>query len=282
MTTTEQARVLETGTDHLVGEVHGPVAVLAFNRPDRRNALSDEMYDGFATALPAVAHDPEIRVLLVTGRGGAFCAGGDVKGFNERNAALAAGGARPSPEQGIAWLRDRQRLVSLALHQLPKPVVAALPGAAGGAGLSIALAADIRLAAERALLVTAFADIGASGDFGGSWFLTQLVGPATAKELYFTSPRLTAAEARQLGLVNRVLPDDGFEEAALAWCQDLASRAPIALRHIKENVNRALTCDLATALDAEAVAMNRTMSTADHREAAAAFVEKRRPHFTGS
>lgn len=274
-------RRLETGTDDLVGHVDGPVAVLAFNRPDRRNALSDAMYDGFAAALPVVASDADVRVLLVTGRGGAFCAGGDVKGFHEANRG-GANGRPASPEDRAAWLRERQRSVSLALHRLPKPVVAALPGPAAGAGLSIALSADLRLAAERALVVTAFADIGASGDFGGSWFLTQLVGPSKAKELSFTSPRLTAAEARDLGLVNRLLPDDGFDEAALAFCHDLARKAPIALRYMKENINRAITCDLETALDGEAVGMIRTMTTADHREAAAAFVEKRPATFTGT
>ncbi len=167
------------------------------------------------------------------------------------------------------------------MHEFPKPVVAVLPGAAAGAGLSIALAADIRLAAERAVLVTAFANVGASGDFGGSWFLTQLVGTAKAKELYFTSPRLTAREAMALGMVNQVLADDDFEARALDWCRDLAARAPIATRLMKENLNRAITADLATALDAEAPNMIRSMSTADHREAAAAFVEKRSPVFGG-
>jgi 2-(1,2-epoxy-1,2-dihydrophenyl)acetyl-CoA isomerase len=178
-------------------------------------------------------------------------------------------------------VRRDQRTVSLALHRFPKPVVAALPGAAAGAGLSIALAADIRLAAERAILVTAFSTVGASGDFGGSWFLTQLVGPAKAKELYFTSPRLSAQDALELGIVNRVLPDEGFEQAALDWCQELAKRAPIAVTLMKENINRAVTSDLSTALDAEATAMISSMSTADHREAAAAFVEKRQPAFKG-
>ena len=137
------------------------------------------------------------------------------------------------------------------------------------------------MAAERAIFVPAFANVAASGDFGGSWFLTQLVGTAKARELYFTSPRLSAAEALDLGIVNQVLPDEGFDDAALAWAGSLAERAPIALRHMKENLNRATTCDLATALDAEAAAMVRTMSTADHREAAAAFVEKRAPVFRG-
>lgn len=277
------ARTIDTGTDDLLARVEGNVGVITFNRPERRNALSEGVYAGFGAALPAMASDTDVRVIMITGAGGAFCAGGDVKGMNEAH--QAGGGSREGQPDGVedrvAYLRRRQREVSLAIHEHPKPVVAALPGAAAGAGLSIALAADIRLAAERALLVTAFANVGASGDFGGSWFLTQLVGPAKAKELYFTSPRLTSADALGLGLVNQVLPDDDFDDAAIAWCQSLAERAPIAQRLIKENINRALHTDLATALDAEAPNMVRAMSTADHREAAAAFVEKRTPTFTG-
>ncbi len=275
-------RELETGTPDLLARVEGNVGVITFNRPDRRNALSDEMYHGFDTVLPQMAADTDVHVVMVTGTGGAFCAGGDVKGMHDSH---TGGGAREGQPEGIedrvAYLRRRQRMVSLALHEFPKPVIAAIPGAAAGAGLSIALAADLRIGAEKALLVTAFANVGASGDFGGSWFLTQLVGQAKAKELYFTSPRLTASDAERLGLLNAILPNDGFDEAALAWCQDLAGRAPIAMRLMKENLNRAINVDLATALDAEAPNMIRAMSTADHREAAAAFVEKRSPTFTG-
>ncbi len=273
---------IDTGSDDLLARVEGSVGVITFNRPERRNALSEGVYHGFAAALPAMAANPDVRVVLVTGAGGAFCAGGDVKGMHEAHRSGANRAGQPDGvEDRVAYLRQRQRAVSLALHEHPKPVVAALPGAAAGAGLSIAFAADIRLAAERAILVTAFANVGASGDFGGSWFLTQLVGPAKAKELYFTSPRLSAREAADLGLVNHVFPDEGFEQAALDWCQALAQQAPIAQRLMKENLNRALHCDLATALDAEATNMVRAMGTADHREAAAAFVEKRSPNFTG-
>ncbi len=273
---------IDTGSDDLLARVDGNVGIITFNRPERRNALSEGVYHGFAAALPVLAANPDVRVVLVTGAGGAFCAGGDVKGMNEAHRTGASRAGQPDGvEDRVAYLRQRQRAVSLALHEHPKPVVAALPGAAAGAGLSIALAADIRLAAERAILVTAFANVGASGDFGGSWFLTQLVGPAKAKELYFTSPRLSAREAADLGLVNQVLPDEGFDQAALDWCQALARQAPIAQRLMKENLNRALHCDLPTALDAEATNMVRSMSTADHREAAAAFVEKRSPNFTG-
>ncbi len=277
------ARTIDTGSDDLLARIEGNVGIITFNRPERRNALSNGIYRGFAAALPEMATDTDVAVVMVTGNGGAFCAGGDVKGMHEANTSGKARQGQPAGfEDKIANLRMRQRQLSLALHEFPKPVVAALPGAAAGAGLSIALAADIRLAAERAIIVTAFANVGASGDFGGSWFLTQLVGTAKAKELYFTSPRLSAVEAKELGIVNQVLPDEGFDASALEWCQNMAERAPIALRYMKENLNRALHADLATALDAEASAMVRAMSTADHREAAAAFVEKRKPTFTGT
>lgn len=275
-------REIETGTEDLLARVEGHLGVITFNRPDRRNALSEPMYGGISTALADLGADPEVRAVMITGAGGAFCAGGDVKAMNESHVSgTPRAGRSTDPETNIAHLRSNQRAVSLAIHEYRKPVIAALPGPAAGAGLSIALSADIRLAAERALLVTAFANVGASGDFGGSWFLTQLVGPAKAKELYFTSPRLTAAEGQDLGLVNQILPDDNFDQAALDWCHDLAGRAPIAMGYMKENLNRAITSDLATALDAEAVAMTRSMATADHREAAAAFVEKRQPNFVG-
>jgi 2-(1,2-epoxy-1,2-dihydrophenyl)acetyl-CoA isomerase len=270
---------LETGTDHLLGRIEGHVAVLSFNRPEARNALSDEIYAGFAQALPQIAADSDIRVLMLTGENDAFCAGGDVKGMHARNSGKSSG--RGSVEDAIARLRHIQNLVSGSMRRLPQPVIAAIPGAAAGAGLSIALSADLRIASEKALLVTAFANVGASGDFGMSWFLPRIVGEARAKELMFTSPRLSAAEALDLGMVNKVFPQEKFAEHAMNYCQEMAERAPIALRYIKENINRSLSVTLEVALDAEGVAMPRTMSTADHREAAAAFVEKRQPKFIG-
>ena len=272
---------LDTGTTDLLAHVDGHVGVITFNRPDRRNALSDAMYAGFAQVLPMLAAADNVRVVLITGNGGAFCAGGDVKGMHESHQPGAAPRRGNTIQSSTDHLRTFQKQVSLAIHRFPKPVIAAIPGAAAGAGMSIALACDIRLAAERAIIVPAFANVGASGDFGGSWFLTQLVGTAKAKELYFTSPRLSSAEAHDLGIVNQVMADDGFDDAALAWCHSLADRAPIAMRYMKENLNRAVTSDVETALDAEAANMVLSMGTSDHREAAAAFVEKRTPIFTG-
>jgi 2-(1,2-epoxy-1,2-dihydrophenyl)acetyl-CoA isomerase len=277
------ARTIDTGTENLRAEIDDDgIALITFDRPERRNAVTGAMLSGLGRALAEIETAEDARCVVLTGAGGAFCAGGDVKRMNERNQVVASSTPSASTlEARIADLRSRQRSVSLALQLLAVPVVAALPGAAAGAGLSIALAADLRVAAERAVLVTAFSGVGASGDFGGSWFLTRLVGAAKAKELYFRSPRLSATDAHALGLVNEVLPDEGFEDAALEYCRQLAARPPIALRYIKENINRALDADLATCLDAEAVAMSRTMSTEDHKEAAAAFVEKRQAQFRG-
>ena len=269
---------LHTGTDKLLGRVEGPVAVLSFNRPESRNALSDEIYDGFNTALPQVAQRDDIRVLMVTGEGGAFCSGGDVKGFRARH---DSGGSSATPEHALDQLRRIQASVSLAIRRLNKPVVAAIPGPAAGAGLSIALSADLRVAAERSIFVSAFSTIGASGDFGSSWFLPRLIGEAKAKEFMFFSERVSASEALDLGLVNAVLPDDGFDTGALDYCHRLAGRSPIALRFIKENIHRSFDVGLAEGLDAEATAMVRSMATADHREAVAAFFDKRTPDYQG-
>ena len=274
-------RVLETGTDFLLGWVEDGVAVLSFNRPERRNALHEDMYVGFARVLPAIAEDPSVGCLVVTGDGGAFCAGGDVKGFSEGHKEAESGGTRPTPSRAIDNLRRRQAEVSLAIHRMPKLTVAVLPGAAAGAGLSIALACDFRVATEKAVITTAFAKIGASGDFGGSWFLTQLVGPSKAKELYIFSERLTAAEAASIGIVNKVFPNAEFDAGWRSFAKQIASGPVLANRAIKENINRALVADLASCLDAEAVNMVSTMSSADHRVAVAAFMAKTDAVFTG-
>lgn len=272
------SRDIETGTDDLLAHADDGVVVLTFNRPDRRNALSDGMLKAFSRVLPDLAADPDVRVVMVTGAGGAFCAGGDVKAYRE---AHEEEGRPAGFDAQVTRLQQLHRTVSLTLHQMPKPVVAALPGAAAGAGLSIALAADIRLAAERAILVPAFAALGVSGDLGGSWFMANLIGMSKTKELYWTSPRLSASEALAMGLVNRVLPDSDFEQTALAYCQDLASRSPIALRLMKENINRAASCDVGPALEAEATNMVRSLSSPDLWEGTAAFLEKRTPVFRG-
>lgn len=272
-------RTLDTGTDVFLGEVRDGVAVLTFNRPERMNALHPDTYVAFQKLLPELAADRSVGALMLTGAGRAFCAGGDVQGMNQRNQGDTP---KPTPEDRISQLESNQRTVSQALFEFPKVTLAALPGATAGAGLSIALACDLRIAAETAVLTTAFAKIGFSGDFGGSWFMTQLIGAAKARELYLTADKIDGVEAHRLGLVNRVVPVDELQDAAFAWAKEFAAGPTVAHRYIKQNINRAIVADLPTALSGEAQGMTRTGQTDDHKAAVRAFVEKQPATFTGS
>jgi 2-(1,2-epoxy-1,2-dihydrophenyl)acetyl-CoA isomerase len=273
----------DPGTDDLLIECADGVAVLTMNRPERLNALSPAMGRAMGQALAIIKHDDAIGAVLLTGAGRGFCAGGDVARQAER--ATGGGGTGtgtgPSVEHRIDELRTGQMAVSAALFELPKPVLASIGGPAAGAGMSIALACDLRIGSDKALFTTAFAKVGFSGDYGGSWYLTQLVGMARAKELYFMSDKVGAEDAQRLGLLNRLVAHDDLDAEARAWAHELAHGPRIALRFMKENINRAITADLRTALDAEAVAMTRASQTEDHREGATAFMDKRSPHFTG-
>jgi len=212
-------------------------------------------------------------VIVLTGAGRAFCAGGDVK-------SMAEGGEERSAAEATARLRSRME-VSRILHELPKPTIAMINGPAAGAGLAFALACDLRIAGASARLVTAFVKVGFSGDFGGSFFLTRLVGTAKARELYFTGRPVDAQEALSLGLVNRVVPDDQLADATMELARSLAQGPQIALGLMKRNLNCAEISGLAELLDMEAANQVLTGRTEDHREAAKAFVEKRAPVFVG-
>lgn len=270
-------RSVDTGTDHLTCSITDHVAVLTLDNPERRNALSDQMTGALARMLTEMEADPDVRVLVLTGAGGAFCAGGDVRLMG----ASLAQGQEPDPDAMIRKLKQGQDRIALRLFDFAKPTIAALPGPAAGAGMSIALACDLRVAAHSALLVPAFGAIGLSGDFGGSWLLTQLVGPARAKDIYFTGRRILPMEGQDLGLFNRVVPDETLMQDTLALAGELAAAAPVALRYMKANLNRAMSTDFRSALNGEAEHMIRSMLTEDHRNAAQAFVEKRKPDFKG-
>ncbi len=271
-------RKIDTGSEHLTAEVADGVAVITMNRPERRNAMTDGMVSGLAAALADAETAEDVRCVVLTGAGGAFCAGGDVKGFAEGE---GAGGGAASWDVGVHEQRLSHRRTSGALYDMPKPTVAALPGPAAGAGLSLALACDLRIAVESAIITTAFARVGLAGDYGGTWFLTQLVGPAKAKELYFLPERMDMAAALELGIVNKVVSADDYEDAWRDLAARLAAGPPIAYRYMKENINRSVTCDLGTTLDLESTHHRHTGVTADHKEASKAFVEKREPEFEG-
>jgi 2-(1,2-epoxy-1,2-dihydrophenyl)acetyl-CoA isomerase len=252
------------------------------NRPERRNALSGEMLTAMGQALAQCEADPDVAVVVLTGAGGAFCAGGDVKGMASGTGGGSTARAGADIDSRIHAQRISQRATAGKLYRMPKPTIAALPGAAAGAGLSLALACDLRIAAENAVLTTAFARVGFSGDYGGTYFLTQLVGSAKARELYYLSDRVDAKEALRLGLVNWVVPANALEAETMKLAQRLARGARVAYRYMKENLNRAATgVEAEECLDLEATHHVHTGLTEDHREAAKAFVEKREPVFKG-
>ncbi len=275
---------IDTGTDDLLGTVDDGVATLTFNRPERRNAFSPAMLDALSRTLAQLELDDGVRCIVLTGAGGAFCAGGDVKamaGGSSGDGSPATGAPSATYDGMVHRQRVNQRETSGRLWRMPKPTIAVMPGPAAGAGLSLALACDLRYAARGAILTTAFAKVGFAGDYGGTWFLTRLVGAAKARELYFFSERITADEAERLGIVNAVFEPDELQENASRLAHRLAAGPSIAYRYMKENLNRAVHGELFECLDMEAAHHIHTGTTADHREAARAFVERREPVFEG-
>ncbi len=242
-------------TQDLLESVEGGIATLTMNRPDSRNALSRAMMNGLAESLARLAIDPKVRLVVLTGAGRAFCSGGDVKGFAQR--AAGGGDDQPGFDEKVTDLRARMEAVRW-LHEMPKPTLA-----------------------DDAKFTTAFSKIGLSGDFGGSWFLSKLVGASRARELYFTGRVVQADEALRLGLVDRLSPYERLADDAAAWARELASLPTVAVGYMKRNLNVAQRAGLAETLDAEAIHMIRTFETDDHKGAAKAFVEKRPPTFAG-
>ncbi len=262
-------------SDHLIERTHKGVTVLTLNRPERMNALSRPMLADLLDALERLAADNSIGVVVLTGTDPAFCAGGDVKAMAEDKEFHA--GPMEQRAQTLRGLMECSRW----LHEMPKPTIAMVNGAAAGAGLSMAMACDMRIAGQSAKFTTAFARVGYSGDFGGSYFLTRLVGTAKARELYFTAAKIDADEALGLGLVNKVTADADLHATTLEMAENLAAGPTVAYRYMKRNMNAALGLSLSQVMDMEALHHTRTGETEDHREAARAFVEKRPPVFKG-
>jgi len=259
--------------DMVLQKLDRGLLTITMNRPDRRNALNPDMTRGLVDAARRAAEDHDVRAVLLKGAGGTFCVGGDVKSMAEGRAPLPFEAKRVNLRRGME--------VSRILHQMAKLVVAQVDGAAAGAGLSIALACDLRIASESAKITTAFAKVGLSGDYGGTYFLTQMLGSAKARELYLMSPVLTAQEALSFGMVSKVVPDAEIDAAAHELAMSLAQGPSVTLGYIKTNINNAESLSLEACFDAEAIHHTRCGDTADHKEAAKAFVEKRKPAFQG-
>lgn len=273
-----QPTSIDTGTPHLLATLDEGVLTLTLNRPEARNAMSLAMNQALEAQLAAAELDTRVRCIVLTGAGKGFCAGGDVKG-------MAASGdgtvGALTIDQAIHRQRANQRGTAGRLFKMPKPTLAALPGPAAGAGLSLALACDLRVMASTAIMTTAFARVGFSGDYGGTYFMTQLVGAAKARELYLLSPRVSAEEALKLGLANWVCAPEELAERTAQIARTLAAGPTVAYRYMKENLNRAMAGEVDDCLDLEATHHVHCGQTEDHREASRAFVEKREPVFQG-
>ena len=269
---------LDTGTPDLLATLDAGVLTLTLNRPEARNAMSRAMNQALQEQLARAEFDHAVRCIVLTGAGNGFCAGGDVKG-------MAASGdgtvGTLTIDQAIHRQRVNQRATAGKLFKMPKPTIAALPGAAAGAGLALALACDLRIMASTAVMTTAFAKVGFSGDYGGTYFMTQLVGAAKARELYFLSDRVGADEALRLGLANWVCAPEELAERTRTLALRLASGPTVAYRYMKENLNRAMAGDVDDCMDLEATHHIHCGQTEDHREATKAFVAKREPVFNG-
>ena len=272
---------IETGTEELLCRLEDRVAIITLNRPKKKNALSDHLTPALRQTLLELETKREVGCILITGCGDAFCAGGDIGGMGGNASKDKEVSERPTAEERVRALIHKQETLTLRLADHAKPTIAALPGVAAGAGLCIALACDIRVACRSAFVTTAYRNIGFSGDYGGSWLLTQLVGPSKAKELFFTGRRVQSDEALALGIFNNVFEDASFENEALAMAKQIASGPPIAIAFMKEHINRAVTGDLRSNLAMEADRLIRCAATSDHKEAVKAFMEKRTPVFTG-
>jgi 2-(1,2-epoxy-1,2-dihydrophenyl)acetyl-CoA isomerase len=264
-------------SDEVIIKRCGPIGWIRLNRPERRNAVTYASLQQLLCACQQAADDETIRAVVLTGAGTAFCAGGDIADLVERAAA----------DEGVLGFDDRverlQRLhhISFLLHRMAKPTIAAINGPAMGAGLSLALACDIRLMSSMATMGAAFADMGASGDFGGSWLASRLIGLGRAKDLYFLNDWLDADSALQLGLVSAVLPADEFDGRVSEVALRLAQGPTAAYALMKENFAQTECRDLGSFLDFEARTMMQSMDSEDFRGATAAFLAKRPATFRG-
>jgi len=259
-------------TDRILCDFQDGLLTITLNMPDRRNGLNTESALELLGAVQMATADATVRAVLLRGAGGTFCVGGDVKKM--------AGGPPPDFEAKLVSMRETMQ-ITRTIHTMSKPVVVAVDGAAAGAGLSIALAADFRIVGESAKLTTAFAKLAVSGDYGGLFFLSKLIGSAKARELALLSPVLSGDEAFALGLATKVVADAEVQDAAHELAARLARGPTVALGYIKANINNAENMSLDSYLEAEALHHCRCLQTEDYKEAARAFVEKRPPAFRG-
>lgn len=260
-------------SDLLKFEIADGIATITLNRPEKMNAFTGEMMEDWIAALENCRTNADVRAIVMTGTGRAFTTGGDIEGFSVSSSRTPQG------------IRDHlvggsQRLIR-KIAEIDKPVIAALNGFATGGGLDIALACDIRFAAQSARFAETYAKMGLIPGMGGAYLLPRIVGVAKALEMFWSTDWVDAQEAERIGLVNRVLPDAELMDATLAFARKVADAAPLSVRTIKRLVRAGAGQDLSTALDMVASEMTVVRSSEDHKEALAAFKDKRQPSFKG-
>jgi len=264
---------LNTGTNELLCEISDRVAVVTLNKPHKKNALGDVLTPALRNILPELESRDDVGCVMITGSGDAFCSGGDVSEMGKGST------TERTVNERVADLTRKQETLTLRLFELAKPTIAALPGAAAGAGLSLALACDLRVASESAFVTTAFRNIGLSGDYGASWFLPRLIGLARAKAMFFSSQRVSATEGQSMGLIDQVFDDDSFREDAFDYAAKIANGPTLALGLMKKNLNAGISQCLAESLALEAEHLVICGASPESREAIRAFMEKRLPKF---
>ena len=255
------------------------VLTLTINRPEAHNTVSPALSSALENALQGAADNAAVRCVVLTGSGGIFCAGGDVNDQASGNI-VSDDTSYSAHAAAVKTIRAGMEMSRL-LHELPKPTLAVIPGAAAGAGLCLALACDLRFCLDTAKLTTAFGKLGLSGDSGGTYFLPQIVGKAKARELYFFSDVITGSEAFEIGLVDRIASADTFEQESRAFAARLASLPTVAVGLMKQNLNASEYRSIDEAFQLEAENVIHSMNTEDHKQAAQAFLNKEKPVFTG-
>lgn len=261
-------------TDQLLFETKDHIATITLNRPDVLNAFTEEMIQAWVAALQECRDNDDIHVVVLTGAGRAFCAGGDVRAMKESP-------DRNNPNLTKSRLWDMVQNIPKTLQEMDKPIIAAVNGPATGAGMDMASMCDIRIAAESAKFAESYVRMGLVPGAGGCWFLPRLVGMPKALELLYTADFVEAAEAKEIGLVNHVYPDDELMEQTYKLATKIARRAPISVRLIKRATYQGQRIDLVTHLDQISSHMTIARSSDDHMEAVDAFLEKRHPVFKG-
>jgi enoyl-CoA hydratase/carnithine racemase len=259
--------------DAIIFVTDGPIATIKLNRPDKLNAFGGPMREEILDVLARVSADDRIRVLIVTGEGRGFSAGGDIDHLKQLR--------ETKDEAGFRRILANGQMIARTMRSLPQPVIAAVNGPCAGAGFSFALACDMRIASDAATFGASFARIGLHPDWGGSWFLPKLVGSANACELIFTGSMISAQEAQRIGLVNRVHPHERLMPAVLELATTMAKTAPRVVRLAKESIYRSLSSDMESAFARETEVQTECFYSQDFLEGLSAFKEKRRPEFKG-